>query len=379
MQTFLLCVVSLLTLILIGRGLQMRELFLGLEIGLWDTILLFGFMTPLFLIIVLPISCMVSVFLTFLRMSTDRELIALKAGGVSIYQLLRAPALFSFLCMCFALIVSLYGISWGMSSFRSTLLEVANTKAKINIQPGVFNQDIFGLTLFARDINTETGRLSQVLFEDSTRAEGSSITILAPEGQILTDASRGELVFNLMNGRIYRVEGDAISIMNFEEYDVRLDIGKLFAGVELADLRPKEMAWKDLLQMQKEGNAPSERFLRKVRVEIQKRWSLPAACFVLGIFAMPLACAFEGVKRQMGIVLALVLFLVYYSIYSVGLNLGESGRVPPSIGLWMGNAFFAVAAVIGLKLTNMERASLLAQFFRGCKNTVCKLGRRWNT
>ena len=112
----------LLTLILISRAVQMRELFLGLDMGLLDTVLLFAYMTPLFLMLVIPIACMLSVFLTFLRMSTDRELVALRAGGVNIYQMLPAPLLFSILCMLLTLWVSLHWVAWGMGHFRATIM-----------------------------------------------------------------------------------------------------------------------------------------------------------------------------------------------------------------------------------------------------------------
>ena len=51
---FVLAVGVLLTLILISRAVQMRELFLGLDLGILDTVLLFGYMTPLFLMLVIP-------------------------------------------------------------------------------------------------------------------------------------------------------------------------------------------------------------------------------------------------------------------------------------------------------------------------------------
>ena len=111
---FVLAVGVLLTLILISRAVQMRELFLGLDLGILDTVLLFGYMTPLFLMLVIPIACMLSVFLTFLRMSTDRELVALRAGGINIYQMLPAPLLFSVICMLLTLWVSLHWLAWGM-------------------------------------------------------------------------------------------------------------------------------------------------------------------------------------------------------------------------------------------------------------------------
>lgn len=354
--TFLVCVFALLSLILIGRGLQLKDLFLGLDFSLPDVALLFLYMVPLFLILVLPISCMVSVFLTFLRMSTDRELIALKAGGLSIYQMLRAPALFSFLCMCLAVFVSLHAISWGMNSFRSTVLHIANTRAKIVIQPGVFNRDIFGLTLFARKVDPVSGKLSQVIFEDKTQSkDGNSITVLAPEGEIVTDNERGALVFTLKNGRIYRVHDENVSILEFGEYSVGIDLSSLFSSVDLGDIKPKEMAWADLLAMQELQNAPNQKYQRRVGVEIQKRWSLPAACLVLGIFALPLACAFEGVRRQLGIVLALLLFLLYYSVLSLGMTMAESGTLGPVAGLWSANLLFAAAAMAGLHLAYKER------------------------
>lgn len=350
----------------------MRELFLGLDFSFADIALLFFFMVPTFLIMVLPISCMVSVFLTFLRMSTDRELVALKAGGVSVYQMLRSPALFSFLCMLLTLFISLHGIAWGTNSFRSTILHIANTRAKVVVQPGVFNRDIFGLTLFARQVDPESGKLRQVIFEDNTQDEKSSITVLAPEGDIVTDNERGALVFHLKNGRIYRVDGENVSIMDFEDYTVGLDISSLFSSVDLGDIRPKDMAWKELVAMDREKSAPDGRYQRRVEVELQKRWSLPVACLVLGTFALPLACAFEGVRRQLGMVLALGLFLLYYSVFSIGLATGESGALPPVVGLWLANVLFALAATVGLHLTYKERAPSIALFAQHLKKRVFK-------
>ncbi len=383
-KTFILCTVSLLGLIIISRGLHMRELFLGLELGFVDTVRLFMYLVPLFMLLVIPVSCMLGVFLTFLRMSTDRELIALRAGGVSVYQMLSGPFFFSLACMVLGLFISIHGISWGMSSFRGAVLELANTRARVVLQPGIFNQDIFGLTLYAKKVDPVTGDMRQVLFED--RAYGSrsnlgesadggrdaesraldenrknrrkdqiSITILAPRGKIYTDENKAELVFVMNNGRIYRLESDRYSILNFEEYVVRISLEDIFKGVNLSDIKPKEMTWEALRRMDEEQNAPNPRFQSKVGMEIQKRMALPVAALVLGMFSIPLACAFEGAKRQLGVVLSLVMFLVYYAFFSVGMNVSESGIIHPVIGLWFANAVFAIAAVAGIYLTAKER------------------------
>ena len=370
LQTFLVSSSFLLALILIGRGLKMRDLFLGLEFSFLDASVLFLYMVPMFLLMVLPISCMISVFLTFLRMSTDRELVALKAGGVSIYQWLTAPVVFSAGCLCLALFISLHGISWGVGNFRTTILQIANTRAKIVLQPGVFNRDIFGLTLFARKVDPVSGRLHQVIFEDRASDARTSITVLAPEGEIITDEKNGALVFHLLNGRIYRVDGGNVSILEFADYSVRLDLNSLFAGLDLGEIRPNEMAWKELVRLDETHGARSPSLQRRVSVELQKRWALPMACLVLGLFAVPLACTFEGVKRQLGIGLALVFFLIYYALFSVGMTMAESGVLAPAVGLWLANIVFALVGGLGLYLAHKERALSAFGFAR---NMAAKL------
>lgn len=349
------CFVSLLTLILIGRGLQLRNVFLGLDLSGVDAALLFLYMVPLFMLIVVPFSCMLSVFLSFLRMSTDRELMALKAGGVGLYQLIFAPFVFCALCALLNVFVSLYGVSWGMESFRTTVLDIAHNRARIVVQPGVFNQDIFGLTLFARQVDPDSQQMHNVIFEDRIRDEKNRLTILAETGHIVTEPHTGSILFLLRNGHIYRADGEQFGILAFNEYEVRLDLSKVFLGIDLGEVRPKEMSWEVLQKLHAEGGAAEDRFHLKVAVERQKRWALPVACIVLGLFAMPLACMFEGVRRQVGVVLSLVMFLVYYSVFSLGISVAESGKIAPIAGLWFPNAFFAVAGVIGLILTSREQ------------------------
>lgn len=78
---FFICVCGFLSLILIGRMLQMRELFMSQGVTLLDLGRLFLYLSPFFLLLILPVACMLSQFLTFLRMGSDREITALKAGG----------------------------------------------------------------------------------------------------------------------------------------------------------------------------------------------------------------------------------------------------------------------------------------------------------
>lgn len=363
-KTFFLAAAVLLLFILMGRALQLRDMLLGLELGVLDTLRLFGYLSPFFLLIICPVACMLAVFLTFLRMSTDRELVALKAGGVSLYQMLPAPLIFSFLCMLFGFWISFYLQAWGMGNFRAEVLSIASSSARVVVQPGVFNKDVPNMVLFARKVDPASGTMAGVLVEDR-RSPDATMTILAPEGNLDADYEHGEIVFLLKNGKCYTEKNHALSIMAFGEYAVRLDFDSLFKGVDLGPVKPKEYTWERLYDydFQKKLAESNPRMARKIDVERHKRFVFPVACLVLCVFVIPIATSFQGLRQQTGVLLALLLFLFYYSLLMAGISLGESGDLSPFIGLWLPNVLFFVLGVYGMSLAARERMPHVAELW----------------
>ncbi len=373
LSVFFLTLLSLLALVLIGRGLQLREMFVGLELGFLDISWLFFCLTPMFMLMVMPIATMLSVFLTFLKMGSDRELLALKASGISLKDLLPAPILFSVLCAIATIFVSMYSINWGMMEFRGTVMEIATTRAKLILRPGVFNQDLPGLTIFARNVNPLNGDLEQVMVEDRTK-EKNSIVIIAPYGSLTTDELRGEILFNMFNGRLYRTSQENISVLGFDQYAVRLSLSELFKDMSLGEIRPKEMSWQELQTLTSNENPEDIPLYLKSKMEIQKRMAFPVACMVLGFFALPLACIFEGVNRQLGIALALVMFFIYYSFTSISMTLVESGTLAPFVGGWVTNILFLFLGIYLFRRALYERApNLRIKFAKLISKITCKI------
>jgi lipopolysaccharide export system permease protein len=236
LSVFALCAGSLLTLLLIGRMLQLRELLFSQSLTFWDVVCMFAYLSPFFLLLLIPIACMLAVFLTFLRMGTDLESVALRASGVSLYQMLPAPLAFCALCTVAACAVSFWGLSWGMENFRATVLDLARTKTQLVLQGGVFNRDFPGLTIYAQQADPARGDLRTVFVQDRTR-EHIIATILAPTGRVSTDTDRGEIVFHLQNGRIYRQEAAGLSVVGFDTYAVRMDLSRRRSGYNLGSGR----------------------------------------------------------------------------------------------------------------------------------------------
>ena len=66
---------------------------LDLDIGTADFIRLFSYMLPKMMLYTIPMSAMMGVIICFSRLSNDTEILAMKAGGISIYHIL--PPLFA--------------------------------------------------------------------------------------------------------------------------------------------------------------------------------------------------------------------------------------------------------------------------------------------
>ncbi len=355
---FLLSLACLLGIILLGRMLQLRDLLLGQDIGLLDLITLFVFLSPFFLLLLIPIACMLSVFLTFLRMSTDRELVALKSNGVSLYQLMPAPFLFCVCCTLFALFISHFGMSWGMDHFRTKIMDMIRTRTRLAVQAGIFNEEFPGLTFYAHQVEKDTGNLHFVFVQDE-RQEGITVNIVAEEASVVTDPKAGRLTLSFTNGHIYRRTGERLEVLQFGSYVIRLPLGNLLGDWELDERKPNELSvsgLKFLAAHPDGGMVDVERSsVDKVLTELEKRYALPVGCLVLGLFAMPAACMFTGLRRQYGLILSLGMFMVYYTLFSLGVSMGETGTLNPRIGLWAPNAVFFVVGSGFMRLASRER------------------------
>lgn len=363
-KLFGLTVSCLLGLILIGRMLQLRTLFLSQDIGFFNILQLFFFLTPFFLLLIAPIASMLSVFLTFLRMSTDNELTALKASGVSLYRMLPAPIMFCTICTLFTFFISFWGLSWGMEMFKTKLYYFAKTHSKFALQPGVFNKEFPGVTFYAHQVDNETGEMKFVFVRDES-IKGASVVVVAPEARITSTPETAEVKITFKRGKIFRENGDELNVLKFGTYSVKLDLGKLLGSFNFSEEKAKDMPFFELSALRDNPDLSSNqspRFHRKVNTEYFKRLTLPFGCLILGMFAIPIAYVFKGIKQQYGLLISLGLFLGYYTMFSVGVSMGESGAIPPIIGLWAPNILYMFVAVIGSKYANEEKTIPVIQW-----------------
>lgn len=354
-KVFLISVTVLMAFVLMGRAIQIKDTLMGLELTFLDTLLVFLYLSPNFLLIMLPVSAMLAVFLTFLRMGSDKELIALKAGGISLYQLLKAPVIFGILTtlLCFWISFSLVAV--GSNNFRSLILDIAQNRVNIALQPGIFNQDIPNLVFFAKKVDVQNGSLAEVLVEDTSNKD-ATLTILAPVGNLNVDYLKSDVVMLLKEGVIYSTSKDKTIKLNFDEYIIRFSLGSLFKGLDLGPIEPNEMSWNDLAAIDTSKMTKAQKWIaNKIKIEMHKRWVFPLSCLILSIFAVPIAASFQGVHRQSGLIFALIIFFTYYVLISLGMNLAEYRGMNPYLTVWLPVVLFFIVSLYGVYLSANER------------------------
>ncbi len=355
-QVFALSLLIILSLILMSRALDIGDMLHGLDMSFSDIALLFLYLTPNFLQIAAPIASMIAVFVVFLRLQNDKEMVAIRAGGISLYQLFPLTFFFSLLVMLLTLWFSFYGISLGADKFRNKLLDIATNQAKVVLEPGAFNKEIPNFIIYSQSVDPISGALKEVMVQDTsvkTSGIGNGFTIIAPEGLIDTDRERAELLFLLKNGKNYSFEGEGITILDFREYVIRLPLSLLFSGFTLGMRDLDEMSFAELQEQSfDEIFEVNQRRAYDLKVEINARVVFPFACIVLALMAMPLSIAVSGVNKRLAFAFSLIFFVLYFGSISVAMNLGKAGILSPYIGFWLPNAFFLLLAFFGIYYYN---------------------------
>jgi lipopolysaccharide export system permease protein len=340
---------------LMAEMLEITNWIINYQVGLTTVLLLIAYSIPYSMIFVIPMSVMMAILLAFLRMSRDNEIIAFKSGGLNLTGFLPAVLLLCLLGFLLTISMTLYGMPWGRSSVKALSIEIATSNIEIGLEERTFNDQFEDVIIYVNKIDSKSNTLHDVFIEDKRHPEAVN-TVVAPRGKIKVDSENRVCLFRFFNGTIYRtnLEDRSASSIQFTTYDSKFDFSGAVSEPGSRPKHRKEMTFTELRQYIKEMS-PTDRMYYKALLEMHRKFSLPFACFSLGILAFPLGIQGRSAKRSFGLVLGLILFLLYYFLLSAGMALGESGSCPPVIGMWAPNVIIGALGVFLLSLSMREK------------------------
>ncbi|MGQ9921120.1 MAG: LPS export ABC transporter permease LptF [Desulfobacca sp.] len=333
---FAVSLLAITTIVFMGRITRVMQMIITKGVGLLDILRFCLLLLPYLLLFTVPMAGMIAVLVTFLRLSNDNEIMALKTSGVSALQLLPPVLVFCFVITGASLFFSLYATPWGNQEMRQLLTEVTKRRADLGIQEQVFNNDFDRVVLFVNKVPPSGGLMEGVFLADD-RDPQIPYVITADKARLLYDQKSERLVLQLFQGRVLRLSQDRTSFhsVEFDTYQVPLELFQLAPKPKSED----EMFWGELQQALAQA-PPGSVARNKLLIEINRRFSLPLGVTIMILTVMPLGIATQIKGRALGLILGLAIFLLYYLLLTAGWRLGTYGYVPPALAPWLPNLVF---------------------------------------
>ncbi|MDR6217592.1 LptF/LptG family permease [Deinococcus soli (ex Cha et al. 2016)] len=325
-----------------------------------------AYQVPDTLVKVLPMAVVLMTVVAFGRMSTERELVAVQSGGISLGRVARPAGVVALLVTALSVWLSLWVAPRLNVETRGLYWDVL-TGAGLSQLSGKTVDLGDGVTLFMRGYDATTRELQGVRLErwESGNTRLGTLTFADRatfENRVLT--LRGYRVFRVDFGAAARLPGAAQNPLTLPGTvaqtfpairsggTLRVDTGlsrtetlATYADAVGADAQ----GWPELMaSLTKPGVKAAER--DAARVTLNRKLALPFANLVLALAALPFALRYG---RTLGVALGLALLLAvaYYLLFFMGLTLAPLLPGQPEAGVWLANVVFAA-----LGLTLLRRA-----------------------
>lgn len=256
----------------------------------------------------------------------DSEMTVLSACGISWVYISRLTLMLSFVIM---LVVGWLALSVvpTLTAAREKALSEGEALAVIqSMLPGRFQ--VFGegsLVFYLEDIESKTNKLKGVFIAEQPTQEknkGDWTLITAAEAHVEREAKTKDFYLVLSDG--YRYQGKPgtgnFNVLQFGEYGRAVQQQVTPVSSELLRARPS-------------GDLADSSTLEDL-AELQWRLSIPLSVPILALLAIPLARVSPRHGRFAKFLPAILLYIVYYNLFTVSKRWVASGILPSAIGVW---------------------------------------------
>lgn len=309
-----------------GSGEQIAQLFLAIFPGV------LAFTTPM--------AILIGVLLGLGRMSADSEIIALTALGIGRRRILLPVGVLAATGALFTLLMTLWLGPLSLRTLRSLESELITSQLNFAIQPRVFEEQIPRTVLYVNDISASGTHWRGVFLAETGGQDGSRLT-LAESAIVIATPKQGKLELHLKGGSTHdfeRNDPDHYSVTAFGQSDIPMEVTGLMPTKE----REVKNDERSIGELAREAG-PN---WREARVELQRRFAFPAACFAFALIAVPIGAQPRRGGRAAGSLIAVLLIAGYYLALIMGTGLAREGNVPPIVGVWLGNILLILAGLI---------------------------------
>lgn len=335
--------VGLLTFALVtGKLLKLTEMVVNHGVGLGQVMSLIGYIMPAFLELTFPMAVLLGVLLGFGRMSGDRELIAARACGISLYRLAIPVIGVALVVYTMASWFAFSVRPWANTNLQAEIYRLTRTRSTAGLKEKIFDSSFPGLVLYVDHISDNNGSLQGVLISDA-RNNTQQNTIIAQRGIVVPDRRTQTITLRLFDGSVFGVDPATHDshITSFRIYDLNVEPQ---AGLVEDSAEPEEMTYREL-----KGAIANARAAHKpdhmAEAELAGKYTVPLATLLFALLGVPLGLkpARGGQSERFGV--AISLFFLYYMLMRLGRTLAERGMLNALVAMAIPDLVFLGLAV----------------------------------
>ncbi|MBZ5632838.1 MAG: LptF/LptG family permease [Acidobacteriia bacterium] len=307
---------------------------------------LFALVLPQALPYAIPLGVLVGTLITLSRMSSDGEITAMRAAGVSGRRVAPPILAFGFVMTLVAAAASLWLTPWAIRERFKIQNQLIGGQLTAEVQARVFQEQFPNSILYISDIpSSTTTRWHRIFLADVTpssdRGDSPRVT-LASEAIAVPDAVHNRIQLSLSNASTYDAGKDPVAEYRVTSSPARDQLLEAQRPGPVEPSRPViEMDTGPLYKLAYGDGTDRERTL-EARIELHQRLALPFACMLLALTGIPLGVGSRRSGKSSAYVLTVALAFLYFMGLITAIHFGREGSVPAGFAVWMPNLAFAV-------------------------------------
>lgn len=393
--------------------LKNMDKFLGKGISLGTVLKFLIYNSAWIISLAIPMSILIATLMAFGRLSSDNEITAFKASGVSMNRLLMPAMFFGFIVFSFVTPFNLWVLPEMNHNVRKISHEISRNRPDIEFNEQLLNSFSDKIIYVGKRINTHT--FDNIVIFD--KAQKDHTTIMAEKGNF--KSFQDGIVINLENGSIHEeLVKNEYRKTYFDTYKIAIPFDKLEYNLSnnlvrqerelnINSLSKKIKSYKkniqnsknyvkqnenkidslnNLLTENKDGEYKNilkinmiknqidnlisrknknikliknyEQQINKYSVEIHKKFSIPIACFIFILLGTPLGIMAKNSNMSVSIAISILFFIIYWSFLIAGEDFADRGKFSPALSMWSPNIFLGIIAFYLYKLRSNEDTNI---------------------
>jgi LPS export ABC transporter permease LptF/LPS export ABC transporter permease LptG len=354
--------------------LSLMELAVRGSASIADVARVTAYLLPNLLTFTIPISVLIGILLGLSRLSADSEITAMRACGMGVTSFIRIVSIFATFACAAGLTNTLYIAPHAASALLKFQADRQTSQASFEVQPRVFYEDFKNYVLYVQDVLPAPGASlwRHVFLADLT--EPATPHIVTADEAVVLNGGAQTLTMHLTDGSRHDISPtnpNQYNISTFATSELPIQTGQQEdAHVTRRDTPMKALGTRELWQLV-HGSSNT----RAYGIELNSRFSFPAACFVLMLVGVPLGLSSNRGGKGTGFVVTLFLVLLYYVLSEIGVAFATQGKLSPFLGVWGANILFTIAGI--LLTQQLTRGGVALSVLASCGNAFVNLTRRF--